>query len=164
LVSIIFLIYMFLIFDILGIWFLASGNGLCKITLEREKAKEEMKGGFVSASKSVGGIPSSRNKRFLHILYCFSVFCSQFHQTIYKLLLSRYSIGKKLQNQIVRRQKLCKTILYKKAARKMLVKLISGLYTSKWQSFKNIIKLLWILRTFKKLDTFMKLHTISFWR
>jgi len=51
--------------------------------------------------------------------------CSQFHQ-LYKQLLHRYSFAKKLQSQIVTREKLQKTLLYKKGVHKMLMKLTPG--------------------------------------
>jgi len=48
--------------------------------------------------------------------------------TFYEQLLHQYSKAKKLQSQTVIREKLLKTLSYKKAVRKMLVKLTHGLH------------------------------------
>jgi len=46
--------------------------------------------------------------------------------TFYKLLLQQYSCTKSLQSQTVTREKLRKTLLYKKGTHKMLMKLTPG--------------------------------------
>jgi hypothetical protein len=49
--------------------------------------------------------------------------------TIYEQLLRQYFFAKKLQSQIVTREKLHKTLLNKKVEHKMLLKLTPGLKT-----------------------------------
>jgi len=54
---------------------------------------------------------------------------------ILEQLLCKYSFTKKLQSQIVTREKLCKTLLYEKVMRKMLMKLIPVLSNTVAQTF-----------------------------
>jgi len=83
---------------------------------------------------------------------------SQFHQHFTNSFFGQYSFSKKLQNQIVSREKLHRTLSFKKAAREMLVKLkptntfwlpflrgraMSGV----WQERKRRRRFLWLPTT-----------------
>jgi len=64
---------------------------------------------------------------------------SQFHQHFTSSLISNILLTKKFQSQTVSSEKLCKTILYKKAGQKILVKLTLGVH------FTNIIQAVFTL-------------------
>ncbi len=67
-----------------------------------------------------------------------SPFCSQFHQHFMSNFLPRYSFAKKLQSQIVTREKLQKTLVLEKYTYKMLMKLTPGFPTSESSQFPVI--------------------------
>jgi len=65
---------------------------------------------------------------------------SQISPTFYEQLLHQYSFAKKLQSQTVNREKLCTTLSYEKAARKMLVKVTPGFSSMVgWQTPRTLL-------------------------
>jgi len=69
-----------------------------------------------------------------------SNFCNNIFATIF---FHQYFSTKKLQSQNVTREKLCKALLYKKFARKMLMKLTKGGKKTIQQCFENSYSVIW---------------------